>query len=92
MRQSASRISAHRQLWAGAAAGRGGGDADGDKPQAGAGLALAVYQGPDGYPLRFAHLLTAPRRASAYFRFDEETQSFDHYIVGAPSRVPSSRN
>jgi len=58
-------------------------------PPAGAGLALAVYRGPDGYPLRFAHLLTDPRRASAYFRFDEASQSFRHYIVGAPSRVQS---
>jgi hypothetical protein len=27
------------------------------------------------------------KRPEAYFRFDERSQSFERYIVGAPSRV-----
>jgi len=56
-------------------------------PPRGTGLALLVYVGPNGYPTRFAHLLTPVRSALAYFRFDEATQTFDRYIVGAPARV-----
>lgn len=51
------------------------------------GLALLVYLGPNGYPTRFGHLLTPGRSPQAYFRFDEATQSFDRFILGAPNRV-----
>jgi subtilisin family serine protease len=53
----------------------------------GGGLALLVYVGPNGYPPRFGHLLTPNRTPLAYFRFDQATQTFDRYIVGAPSQV-----
>jgi subtilisin family serine protease len=53
----------------------------------GEGLALLVYAGPNGYPPRFGHLLTPNRTPLAYFRFDEATQAWDRYIVGAPARV-----
>lgn len=58
----------------------------GSPPRAG-GLALMVYLGPSGFPARFGHLLTPGRVPVAYFRFDEATQSFDRFILGAPSRV-----
>ena len=51
------------------------------------GLALLVYSGPDGYPLRFAHLLTGGRDAAAFFRFDAEAQAWERHIFGAPVRV-----
>ena len=53
----------------------------------GGGLALTVYLGAGEYPARFGHLLTPGRAPLAYFRFDEASQSFGRYIVGAPSRV-----
>jgi subtilisin family serine protease len=56
-------------------------------PPRGSGLSLLVYLGPSGYPTRFAHLLEPGRTTLAYFRFDEATQTFDRYIVGAPSQV-----
>ncbi len=52
-----------------------------------AGLALLSYQGPDGYPLRFAHLLLGGRDADAAFRFDGSVQRFRVYIAGAPEFV-----
>lgn len=58
----------------------------GTLPRAG-GLALLVYVGPDGFPTRFGHLLTPGRSPLAYFRFDETSQTFDRFILGAPSRV-----
>ena len=54
-----------------------------------AGLAILVYSGPDGYPLRFAHLLTEGREPLAWFRFDVAGQRWDRYIVGAPAAVNS---
>lgn len=56
-------------------------------PPRGSGLALMVYLGPREYPARFGHLLTPGRAPQAYFRFDEESQSFGRFILGAPSRV-----
>ena len=56
-------------------------------PPPGAGLAILVYVGPNGYPVRFAHGLTAPRVALAFFRFDEASGSFDRHILGAPDAV-----
>ncbi|MCC6238207.1 MAG: S8 family serine peptidase [Dehalococcoidia bacterium] len=58
----------------------------GTLPRAG-GLALLVYVGPEGYPARFGHLLTPGRAPLAYFRFDESSQAFDRFILGAPDRV-----
>ena len=53
----------------------------------GAGFAVVIYRGPDGYPARFAHLLTPPGRdAQALFRPDG-ADSFDRYIPGAPAVV-----
>ena len=56
-------------------------------PPAAGGLALLVYVGPTGYPTRFGHLLAPGHTPLAYFRFDEATQTFDRYIVGAPGQV-----
>lgn len=58
----------------------------GDFPS-GEGLALLSYAGPDGYPLRFAHLLTAGREPTGWFRFDVDVQGWEFYIVGAPAWV-----
>ena len=77
------------RLWAGAAAGRGGGDADGDRAPGGRGPRAGGVPGTGRLSAPLRAPADRPRRASAYFRFDEETQSFDHYIVGAPSRVQS---
>ena len=52
-----------------------------------AGFALLSYQGPDGYPLRFSHLLIGGRDAVAAFRFDAALQRFRVYIAGAPPFV-----
>ena len=52
-----------------------------------AGLAILTYTGPDGYPLRFAHLLTEGREPLAWFRFDVAGQRWDRYIVSAPAAV-----
>jgi len=61
---------------------------DGGLPAA-AGLAELVYRGPDGYPVRFAHLLTPPERPpAAVFRRDG-AGGWDVYIVGAPAFVQS---
>ena len=57
-------------------------------PPAG-GLALLVYSGPDGYPLRFAHLLTPGRQPVSWYRFDETEQRWQVFIVGAPAAVNS---
>ncbi len=54
-----------------------------------AGLVILIYTGPDGYPLRFAHLLTEDREPLAWFRFDVAGQRWDRYIVGAPAAVSS---
>jgi subtilisin family serine protease len=51
------------------------------------GLALFVYRGPDGYPLRFAHLLIGEPLPVAYFRFDEASGQWDRHLVGAPAFV-----
>ena len=51
------------------------------------GVVLLQYRGPDGYPLRFAHLLTGLREADAYFRLDVEAQRWDTFIRGAPDFV-----
>lgn len=58
----------------------------GGTPQSGD-LALLVYLGPSGYPARFGHLLSTERAPQAYFRFDQASQAFGRYIVGAPDRV-----
>jgi len=58
----------------------------GQLPESG-GIALLQYRGPDGYPLRFAHLLTDLVEANAYFRLDVEAQRWDTFIRGAPDFV-----
>jgi len=55
----------------------------------GAGFAVVIYRGPDGYPARFAHLLTpASREPVALFR-PNGAGSFDRYLPGAPALVQS---
>ena len=61
----------------------------GGEPPPAEGLAALVYTGPDGYPLRFAHLLTGGREPLAWFRLDIDEQRWDRYIVGAPPAVNS---
>ncbi|MDP6607074.1 MAG: S8 family serine peptidase [Dehalococcoidia bacterium] len=51
----------------------------------GAGLAALAYSGPDGYPLRFAHLLTPGREPRAWFHFVIEGQRWVSFIPGAPA-------
>jgi len=51
------------------------------------GLALLAYGGPDGYPLRFAHLLTGEREPVAWFRLEVGEQRWERYIVGGPAFV-----
>lgn len=55
----------------------------------GEGLASFAYTGPDGYPLRFGHLLTGERKPVAWFRFAVAEQRWDGYVVGAPAFVSS---
>lgn len=55
----------------------------------GAGLAEFVYRGPDGYPARFAHLLTPTGRAPAATFRRNGAGSWDVYIAGAPAFVQS---
>lgn len=54
---------------------------------AGGGLALVSYQGPDGYPLRFAHLLLGDHELTAAFRYDTAAQRFRVFVAGAPPFV-----
>lgn len=51
------------------------------------GVAILQYRGPDGYPLRFAHLLADLREADAYYRLDHEAQRWNTFIRGAPTFV-----
>jgi len=51
------------------------------------GFALVSYQGPDGYPMRFAHLLVGDRQVVAAFRYDAPARRFRVYLVGAPAFV-----
>ena len=66
----------------------GGDEAEfvGEIPTTG-GIALLRYRGPDGYPLRFSHLLTGLLEADAYFRLDVEAQRWNTFIRGAPDFV-----
>jgi subtilisin family serine protease len=57
-------------------------------PSAG-GIASIVYIGPDGYPLRFGHLLMGQQVPTTWFRFDVGEQKWDVYVVGAPGFVNS---
>jgi hypothetical protein len=59
---------------------------DGVLPE-GAGFAVITYSGPDGYPARFAHLLTAPGREPLAFLRPDGAGSFSWYIPGAPALV-----
>lgn len=51
------------------------------------GIAILQYRGPDGYPLRFTHLLTGLIEADAYYRLDADAQRWDTFIRGAPDFV-----
>ena len=51
------------------------------------GIAALQYRGPDGYPLRFSHLLTGLVQAEAFFRFDSDGQAWEAHIIGAPDFV-----
>ena len=53
----------------------------------GGGIAAMQYHGPDGYPLRFAHLLTGGIEPRAIFRLDAESQLWSAYVPGAPDFV-----
>jgi subtilisin family serine protease len=57
-------------------------------PSAG-GIASIIYVGPDGYPLRFGHLLTGQQVPTTWFRFDVDEQRWNVYVVGAPAFVNS---
>ena len=53
----------------------------------GGGLGILRYQGPDGFPVRFAHLLTGGVEAVGFFRFDTSTLTWQRHILGAPNFV-----
>lgn len=57
----------------------------GDLPE-GPGLAVVQYQGPNGFPARFAHLAAEGREVAAIYAF-RVPLGFDRYIRGAPSWV-----
>jgi subtilisin family serine protease len=52
-----------------------------------AGIAVAFYQGPDGYPLRFLHLLANGRTATSVFRVLIPERTLQRHIPGAPDFV-----
>lgn len=52
-----------------------------------AGIAVAFYQGPDGYPLQFLHLLANGRAATSVFRVLLPERTLQRYIPGAPDFV-----
>ena len=51
------------------------------------GLAAFTYQGPDGYPVRFLHLLLDDPLPRAIFRYDASEERWRHYIPLAPAWV-----
>ena len=53
----------------------------------GAGFAVVIYRGPDGYPARFAHLLTPPGREPLALYRPNAAGSFDLRIPGAPALI-----
>ncbi len=55
----------------------------------GEGFAPFIYLGPDGYPLRFAHLLVDERRPLAWFNFAVQTQQWLSFFPNAPAFVNS---
>lgn len=59
----------------------------GDLP-VGPGLAVVQYQGPNGFPARFAHLATGGRRVAAVYAF-RAPLGFDIFVRGAPAWVNS---
>ena len=58
----------------------------GDRTQAGR-FAIFVYQGPDGYPPRFLHLLLDDPLPLAIFRYDASEERWLIYIPGGPAFV-----
>ena len=52
-----------------------------------AGVAIGFYQGPDGYPVRFLHLLADGREATSVFRVRLPERVLERYIPGAPGFV-----
>jgi subtilisin family serine protease len=52
-----------------------------------AGVAVGFYQGPDGYPMRFLHLLADGRDATSVFRVLLQERALERYIPGAPDFV-----
>jgi len=53
------------------------------------GVALVEYNGPDGYPARFTHLLVDFRAIRTVFAFDEGDERWRAYSTGVPSWVNS---
>src|SRR5690606_33792348 len=54
-----------------------------------AGIVLAEYEGPEGYPVRFVHLLVDYREVRTVFSFDGEDGVWRAFSAGAPSWVNS---
>ncbi|MEX1022071.1 MAG: S8 family serine peptidase [Dehalococcoidia bacterium] len=63
----------------------------GDIPDGG-GLALVQYDGPDGYPARFTHLLLDYRAPLAVYSLDIASQEWSAYVTGAPAFVNAAFN
>ena len=51
------------------------------------GYAAFAYSGPDGYPLRFLHLLLADPQPLAIFRYDASEDRWSVHIASAPAWV-----
>jgi hypothetical protein len=58
----------------------------GDLPSDG-GFALVEYDGPNGYPLRFAHLLAEGGTIAGVYELDLAAQRWRAYLPGAPAFV-----
>lgn len=52
-----------------------------------AGVAFVVYEGPNGYPARFTHLLADLRPMRAVWRQDPVTGGWESFVPGAPTFV-----
>ena len=48
---------------------------------------MFAYRGPDGYPLRFLHLLLADPQSLVVFRYDPDEERWLVHVSGAPAIV-----
>ncbi|MDA0301927.1 MAG: S8 family serine peptidase [Chloroflexi bacterium] len=53
----------------------------------GPGVAFVVYDGPDGYPARFIHLIADMRTVRSVWRIHPTTGEWESFVPGAPTWV-----